>query len=172
MLKLSGWEQIWGNDHVGCGDSTEETGVRGSKTRNTPRGSMVCLGNEVPVLSDTQGVGPPPHTHTHQTLPPQALEGDSHQSKRAPVCCNCLRLSAATDALCIPQCGHRTPPWPEWASVSQSATSFTPSRLGREQMPEGGTHTEVGLKPKLSPRGSATREEEWKSLCAAAHAVD
>jgi len=32
-------------------------------------------------------------------------------------------------------------------------------------MPEGGAHTEVGLKPKLSLRGSATKEEEWKSLC-------
>ena len=53
---------------VGCSDSTEETGVRVSVARNTPRGSMICLGNEVPVLSDTQGVGPPPPLHTRPCL--------------------------------------------------------------------------------------------------------
>ena len=44
--------------------------------------------------------------------------------------------------------------------MPQSAAAFTPSHLGREQMSEGGTHAEVGPKPKLSPRGSVTKEEE------------
>ena len=54
--------------------------------------------------------------------------------------------------------------------MSQSATSFTPFHLGREQMPEGGTHTEVGLKPKLSPRDCGAKEEELKILFIAAEA--
>ena len=49
---------------------------------------------------------------------------------------------------------------------------FAPSSLGGEKTPEGGAHAEVGLKPKLSPKGGANKEEEWKSLCAAAQAVD
>ena len=32
-------------------------GVRGSTARNAPRGSIVCLGNQVPLLSGTQGAG-------------------------------------------------------------------------------------------------------------------
>ena len=35
-----------------------------------------------------------------------------------------------------------------------------------------GTHTEVGLKPQLSPRGCATKEEELKSLLTAAQTSD
>lgn len=42
--------------------------VKVSMARNALRGSMVCLGNEVPVLSDTQGVGPPPPLHTRPCL--------------------------------------------------------------------------------------------------------
>ena len=36
----------------------------------------------------------------------------------------------------------------------------------REQTLVGGTHAEVGLKPQLSPRDFATKEEELKSLLA------
>ena len=36
----------------------------------------------------------------------------------------------------------------------------------------GGTHAEVGLKPQVSPRGHATKEEELKSLLAAVGTVD
>ena len=53
--------------------------------------------------------------------------------------------------------------------MPQAAAAFTPSRLGKEQMPEGGTHAEVS-KPKVSPRGGATKEEEWRFFCAAAQA--
>ena len=60
----------------------------------------------------------------------------------------------------------------EWVSMPQAAAAFAPSHLGKEQMPEGGAHAEVGSKPKLSPRGSATKEEEWKSFHAAAQVVD
>ena len=38
---------------------TEGMGVRGSVAENAPGGSVVCLGNEAPLLSGAQGVGPP-----------------------------------------------------------------------------------------------------------------
>ena len=55
----------------------EGTGVRGYTAGNAPRGSMVCLGNEMPLLSGVEGVGgtivtPFPMCHL---LPPQALGG-------------------------------------------------------------------------------------------------
>ena len=42
----------------------------------------------------------------------------------------------------------------------QSSVAFALSCLGREQMSEGGTHAEVGPKPKLSLSGGVTKEEE------------
>ena len=58
--------------------------------------------------------------------------------------------------------------------MPQSAAAFTPSGLVGKQTPECGTHAEMGSKPKLSPRGSATKEEEQKSgaACATAQALD
>ena len=50
--------------------------------------------------------------------------------------------------------------------------AFAPSCLGREKTPEGGLHAEVGPKPKLSSRSSATKEEEGNSLGAPSGAVD
>ena len=62
---------------------------------------------------------------------------------------------------------HPSPPPPPPTWVAACA-------LGQpeEQMPVGGTHTEVGLKPQLSPRGNATKEEELKSLLEAAGTTD
>ena len=54
----------------------------------------------------------------------------------------------------------------------QSVAAFAPSGLGEEQRPEGGPHAEVAPKPKLSHRGCVAMEEELKSLCAVAQAVD
>ena len=54
--------------------------------------------------------------------------------------------------------------------MPQSAAAFNSSHQGKKQAPEGGAHAEVGLKPKLSTRGGVTKEEEWKSLHAAAQA--
>lgn len=56
--------------------------------------------------------------------------------------------------------------------MSQATAAFAPSHLGKEQLPEGAEHTVVGSKTTLSPRGSATKEEEWKSFYVAAKAVD
>ena len=44
--------------------------------------------------------------------------------------------------------------------MPKAAAAFAPSCLGKEKMPEGGPHAEVGPKPKLSPRGGVTTEEE------------
>ena len=38
-------------------------------------------------------------------------------------------------------------------------------------MPEDGPHSEMGPKPKLSPRGGANKEEKQKTVCAAAQAA-
>ena len=54
----------------------------------------------------------------------------------------------------------------------QAATAFAPTHLGTDQTPEGGTHAEVGLKPKLNLRGSAVKEEKGKSFHIAAQAVN
>ena len=53
-------------------------------------------------------------------------------------------------------------------------TGADPSAPGqpREQTSVGGPHAEVGLKPQLSPRGGATKEEEQKSFHAAAQTAD
>ena len=50
---------------VGCTDTTEGTGVWGSVA---PRGNEVYLGNEMPLLSGRQGVGPPPPPHARPCL--------------------------------------------------------------------------------------------------------
>lgn len=57
-------------------------------------------------------------------------------------------------------------------SVRKSATTFVPSCLVGEQMPEGGPQAKVAPKPKLSPRGSVAKEQTWKPLCVAAQAMD
>ena len=41
-----------------------------------------------------------------------------------------------------------------------------------KQTPEGGPHAETGPKPKVNSRGSGTKEEKGKSLCAATGAED
>lgn len=66
-----------------------------------------------------------------------------------------------------PSCRCHTPHQPEGVSVPQSGY-FCPLHLDGEQIAEGGTHAEVGSKPKLSLRSTATKEEERKCHCAAA----
>ena len=73
----------------------EGMGVRGSTARNAPRGSMVCLGKQVPLLSGTQGAG----LSLQLTSPPaNASVGPGrgfHQNKFVPVCWNFLFLYIA-----------------------------------------------------------------------------
>ena len=59
------------------------------------------------------------------------------------------------------------PPCPVLAGADPSAPGQP-----REQSPVDGPHTEVGLKPQLSPRGGATKKEEQKSFSAAAQTID
>ena len=51
-------------------------------------------------------------------------------------------------------------------------STWAPTHLGKDQTPKGGTHAEVGLKPKLSPRGDTTKEEKHKPFYAVAQAVN
>lgn len=67
---------------------------------------------------------------------------------------------------------HLWPIPPKRVRVSHSVAAFAPTRLGGEQMLEVSPHTEMGPKPKLSPHGCTTKEEELKSLRAAAQATD
>ena len=60
----------------------------------------------------------------------------------------------------------------EYPSVLQAVTAFAPTHLGNDQMPEGCTHAEVRLKPKLKPKGGATKEERHRSFYAGAQAVN
>jgi len=82
-------------------DTTEGTGMRGSVARNAPRGSVVFLGNKEPLLSGAQRVGPPPPPHASSCL--CGIWERLHQREHAPVCCNCMLLSAATGTMYIPQ---------------------------------------------------------------------
>ena len=53
-LSAKGWGQESKSGErttVDCMDTTEGKGVRGSATRNAHRGSVICLGNEAPLLS-------------------------------------------------------------------------------------------------------------------------
>ena len=64
---------------------------------------MFCLGNEAPLLSHMQRVGPlqPPHY-----IPAPASLGTgrvSLQGKCAPICCNCLLVYITTGNLCTLQ---------------------------------------------------------------------
>ena len=60
-LLLAAWR--WPEGMVmrssGAWRQPEGTGVRGSVVGNPPGGSVVCLGNEVPLLSGAQGAGLP-----------------------------------------------------------------------------------------------------------------
>ena len=48
---------------------TEGTGVRSSTARNAPGGSVVCLGNEAPLLRGVQGARPPSRTLSPRASP-------------------------------------------------------------------------------------------------------
>ena len=63
-----------------------------------------------------------------------------------------------------------TPHQPEGVCPSQPV--FLPSHLGGKQVREGGAGSELGPKPKPSPRGGAAKAKEQKSLCADAQATD
>ena len=105
--------------------------------------------------------------------PASAALGGTPTRVSMPQAVETVCLSPPPQAIPIhPNCGCITPPQAEGVSVPQSATAFAPSRLGRQQRSEDGAHAEVGPKPKLSPRGSETKEGEWKSSSAAAQAAD
>ena len=60
---------------VGCADTAEGTGMRGCAAGRAPRGSMVCLKIEAPVLRGVQGEGRAATAPTCQLLPPQTPGG-------------------------------------------------------------------------------------------------
>ena len=90
------------------------------------------------------------------------------EHRACPLCCNFLFIS---DAVSI---SHNTPyPTPAWVNKCASISYFFHSSFqGSQQTPEGGPHEEVRPKPKLSPRGCETKDDEGKTLHAAVQAVD
>lgn len=68
VLKPGDKKKIQGKDQCGCMNITGGMGVRGSRAMNAPRGSLVCLGKEVPLLNGMQGVGPAPPPLTSPCL--------------------------------------------------------------------------------------------------------
>ena len=142
------------------------TGVRSSTNGKVYRKSLGYHRSKLSLLMAHKGQG---HQYNPFSLLPASLAftvtgRDSQQRECAPDCSNCLSVPAAAGNSPHPSCGCHTLPWPEGISVPQSATAFAPSYLGQKQTPEGSAHAEVGPKPKLSPSGSETKEEEWKSF--------
>ena len=97
--------------------------VRGPVVRNAPRRSVVCLGNNAPLLSGAQRVGPLlPHTPapvftgtgrgSHQGSVPQSVATARHQRQ-----CTQSQLWLPYPSL-------------TWGSCAQSAAAFTSCRLG------------------------------------------
>ena len=125
--------------------------VRVSMARKTPRGSVACLGSEAPLLRDTQkeGLPQPPHTspclHGHWKGLIRACMPQPVTTAHQPPPLEGLQVH--------PSCRYRTPHQPEGVSVPQSGY-FCPLHLDGEQIAEGGTHAEVGSKPKLSLRSN------------------
>ena len=113
---------------VGCTDTTEGTGVKGYVTLNAPRRNVVCLGNEVSLLSSMQGVGPPlPHT----AVPASVGTGGTPTRASAPQSVATACWSPPQQATrAHPNCGHHTLPQPEGVSVPQSTAVFTPFHMG------------------------------------------
>ena len=88
-------------------------------------------------------------------------------------CCKVMVVSAAAGLPHIPIITTVSHPPPDLNEQEPpSATAFTPSCLGREQMPEGNLHTEVEAQPKLNPRSCANKEEKGKFFHAASGTVD
>ena len=120
--------------------------VRKSATRNACRGNPDRHRSEAPLLSDLQGAGLPLQPLSpHEAPASLGTRKGSHRGRSScdpGRCCIHIPLLPGAD-LCAPG-------------------------QPREQTPVGGPHAEVVLKPQLSPRGCATKEEKLKSLLAAA----
>ena len=82
---------------VGCADTAEGMGVRGCVAGNAPRGSMVCLESEVPLLRGAWGAEPPLPPHASycllahwEGLHPEQAHHSLLQLPAAPCCCRQL----------------------------------------------------------------------------------
>ena len=144
----------------------ERTRVRKSTTGNTCGGSADRHRSEEPLLSDTQGAGPfAASLPTCQPLPPHALG-------RAPAGAGSLVPAAAGSPVCpVPTRAPVTPAATTSMPLLTRADSCTPGQP-QKQTPVGGPHAEVGLKPQLSPRGHAAKEEKLKSLLTAGQTIN
>ena len=166
--KAWGWENgSRERSAVGCPDTSEGMRVRGCMAGNATRGS---LESEASLLRGARWAGLPLLSDASSCL--------CRQWEGLPTEVACHSLLQMTSGSTVtgnshnPNCVHCTTPQLEWVSVPHAAAAFTTPHLGKEQMPEGGAYAEAGSKSKLSPRGSVTKEKEWKSFHAAAQAMD
>lgn len=117
VLKPGDKKKIQGKDQCGCMNITGGMGVRGSRAMNVPRGSLACLGKEVPLLNGMQGVVPP---HTHTPAPASASTWrDLQHSKGAPGFCNCLLVFTVTGTWYSSLTTFNLPTWSEKVCPNQ-----------------------------------------------------
>ena len=136
---------------------------------HTPAPPLQALG-EIP----TRASMPQSVSASNQPPPPQALKGESHRSECVHPSRGCLIPLPPEKACTSLSVAASLPSHLSKQVCPSHLLPLTPSRLGREERPEGDPHAEVGPKPKVSPklRSCATKEEELKSLCTTAQAMD
>lgn len=123
-----------------------------------------------------QGVEPSLQPHSPYMIapgPPGARKSPHHVWPSGAGCQNLGKSSTRTRSLAPMAAGfpaHLLPPRPPLLKEScHLCTLSLPKQTAPgpswEQTPVVGPHTQVGLKPELSPRGGVTKEEEQKSFC-------
>ena len=148
-VKAWGWESRFGEKAtVGCSDTTEGTGVRGS---TTPEISLEAVWSawetrcQYWVVCRSWG-----HHHSHTQVPVfTSTVRISHQNKQTPDYCNCLPVYTAARRL--PHTPAVTTIILPSLSEAQSAITFLLSCLGGKQMSEGDPNAEMGPKTKPEP---------------------
>ena len=148
MLEHGIWREDPGKGQLLAANiQPEGMGVRNSTTGKVCERSPCCHRSKAPFLSGAQGVGLPLHPLPH------ALASSSTGTRRG----------ACLSRLMCPSCQSLLQPHqPWWACVScPSPPPSPPTWEGMfGKMPVGRTDREVGLKPQLSPRCHATKEED------------
>ena len=170
-------EWILGEDHCGFTDTTERTGVRGSEAGNANWRKCV-LPRKRGTIVKSHAKGRTTTAPTPQTSP--CFSGHWEGVPPRQVCSHLLQLPAGLHhhrqfvhtpivaaglSKCVPLRHY-------FHSLSLIWVQNRCLRVARARThTHTHTHTQVGLKPKLNPRGTATKEEAQKCLPAPVQAV-
>ena len=99
---------------------------------------------------------------TGQTLPLWALGGTPTRANVSQSVASAGQSLLLQALWTYPSRGGRPSPLYEWVREPQTAATSAPSHLDGKRIPESGAYLEAGAKPKMIPRGSASKEEEWQ----------